>query len=339
MADVADASYEQFAYQGARISNGLPEGLQAVRLQFNPVGFDGRQLIIRLLYSKQSAGSSLPELGFDKGHMEYLDYVSKISVGCFIVCGPTGSGKSTTLERMLSGMVKSHPGDHFLSVEDPPEYLIPGVVQLPVSNARTDEERAEAFSEAIAASLRSDPDKIMIGEIRTKASAQLALRAALTGHAVFTTLHSNDAMGILTRLKDIGIEDYMLKDSSLIKGMLAQRLVRKLCPHCRKPATLGDLPNGLDRRLQALERVGEVYVQGPGCDHCRDGFQGRTVVAEIIMPDEQLLDLIVSGRRIEAFQYWKEKLGGRTLLDHAVDKIFQGVLDPREVEHKVGRIE
>jgi type II secretory ATPase GspE/PulE/Tfp pilus assembly ATPase PilB-like protein len=91
--------------------------------------------------------------------------------------------------------------------------------------------------------------------------------------------------------------------------------------------------------LQALERVGEVYVQGPGCDHCRDGFQGRTVVAEIIMPDEQLLDLIVSGRRIEAFQYWKEKLGGRTLLDHAVDKIFQGVLDPREVEHKVGRIE
>lgn len=339
-ADVADASYEQFAYQAARISTNLPEPLQAIRLQFNPVGFDGRQMILRLLYSKSSAGVTLDGLGFTEDHQEKLTRIRKEPVGIVVVSGPTGSGKSTTLERLMRVMVRENPGDHILSVEDPPEYLMPGVVQLPVSNVKTDSEREAAFSEAIAAAMRSDPDRLMIGEVRTKASAELAFRGALTGHALYTTLHSNSALGIVSRFLDIGVSDYMVRDPTLVKGMTAQRLLRKLCDNCKVETKLDDLAGGLGDRIRAnIEGIGDTcFVGGPGCEHCREGYTGRTIIAEIIIPDQPLLQLACDGLKVEAEAYWKEILGGKDMKDHAMMKIRDGICDPYEVEKKLGRL-
>ena len=342
MADVADSSYSQFSYQAARISTGLPDFIQAVRCQFNPVGFDGRQLVMRLLYNKVEETTTLKTLGFSDDHIKMLDRLGREPVGIVVVSGPTGSGKSTTLERLLSKMVGDFPGDHILSVEDPPEYVIPGVVQLPVSNATTDEQRANAFTEAIAAAMRSDPDRMMIGEVRTKASASLAFKAALTGHTVYTTLHSNDSLAIITRLIDIGIEGYMVRDPSLVRGMLAQRLVRALCNHCKINQLVKDLENQhLSSRLinAGLDPEQEIALVGGGCAHCRAGFKGRTVVAEMIIPDQRLLRLLSEGLREEAEAYWMGPLKGVPMLSHALDKIRAGILDPDEAERKLGRFE
>ncbi|MFZ4762521.1 MAG: GspE/PulE family protein [Alphaproteobacteria bacterium] len=337
IADIADASYEQFAYQAARMSSDMPTGLQAARLQFNPVGFDGRQLVIRLLYAQQGNAASLQDLGFSDYHLPILQRLRGEAVGVIIVSGPTGSGKSTTLERMLRYMVAEYPGDHILSVEDPPEYIIPGVVQLPVANAKNDDEREDAFTEAIAAAMRSDPDRIMIGEVRTRASADLAIRAALTGHAVYTTLHSNDAMGIISRLIDIGVKPFMIKDPSVMKGLIAQRLIGKLCQHCSPEVSLGDLPGDMGERIAPYLDNNFVRVKGDGCDKCRGGYAGRTVIAEIILPDDTLLTLLAEGQRTEAEIYWRDVLRGRGLKDHALEKIRKGIIDPIDIERKVGR--
>jgi len=340
MADVADASYEQYAYQAARISTGLPEGIQAIRLQFNPVGTDGRQLVMRLLYNRQSAGQKFEDLGFFPEQVEQLARLRSFSVGIVCVSGPTGSGKSTTLERMMRFLVRENPGDHILTVEDPPEYVIPGVVQLPVANAHTDEQRAEAYSEAIAAAMRSDPNRMMIGEVRTKASADLAYRAALTGHAVYTTVHANDAISIIPRFMDIGIEPYLLRDPAIVRGLTAQRLVRKLCPECRKKVQSdADLPGDLGPRIKKLLPDREIFTAGPGCGKCREGFKGRTVCAEILMPDDNVLDLLTTGRRTDALKYWKNELGGKGMDYYGLKFIEMGSADPVEIDRKIGRLE
>ncbi|OFW84169.1 MAG: hypothetical protein A2018_06600 [Alphaproteobacteria bacterium GWF2_58_20] len=340
MADVADASYEQFAYQAARISTGLPEGIQAIRLQFNPVGTDGRQLVMRLLYNKQSAGDNFEDLGFFPEQIEELALLRSFAVGIVCISGPTGSGKSTTLERMMRALVKENPGDHILTVEDPPEYVIPGVVQLPVSNAHTDEQRAVAYAEAIAAAMRSDPDRMMIGEVRTKASADLAYRSALTGHAVYTTVHANDAISIIPRFLDIGIEPYLLRDPGIVRGLTAQRLIRKICPACRKKVAAGsDLPGDLAARLKKRLPDAEIYTAGPGCDKCREGFKGRTVCAEIIMPDDKILELLTTGRKMDALRYWLDELHGKDMMHYALKLIAAGLVDPVEIDRKIGRIE
>jgi type II secretory ATPase GspE/PulE/Tfp pilus assembly ATPase PilB-like protein len=336
----ADANYDPFGYQAGRIMTGLPRGVQAVRLQFNPVGYSGRHLVMRLLYLGHAAGNSVGELGFSQTQVETLIGFTENQTGIVVISGPTGSGKTTTLERLMRRIVENNPGESILSVEDPPEYKIPGVVQLPVSNMRSDDDRDDAYTEAIAAALRSDPDRIMIGEVRTHAAAHHAFEAAMTGHQVLTTVHANDALGIIPRLMDVGVENYKLRDSSLVSGLVAQRLVRRLCPSCRRQSDpMGaDLPLDVAMRMRAVLNDQPIWIPGAGCKSCRHGYDGRTVVAEIIRPDQKLLDLLCAGERQAALRYWIDTLGGRTFTHHAIEKITDGIIDPIQAEYKVGKL-
>ena len=336
----ADANFDPFGYQAGRMTTHLPDGVQAVRLQFNPVGFSGRHLAMRLLYAGHAAGATLPALGFAASQVEALTEFADQRSGLLVIAGPTGPGKSTTLERMMQYIVAADPGGNIMSVEDPPEYRIPGVVQLAVSNLRNDDDREHAYAEAIAAVLRSDPDRIMIGEIRTRSTAHYAFEAAMTGHQVLTTVHANDALGIVPRLMDIGVESYKLRDPSLIRGLVAQRLVRRLCEKCRRPVPPSKA--GLRRELGAfLESTfpdQPIWLPGIGCAACREGYDGRTVIAELVSPDQHLLELLCAGERQTAVDYWRESLAGQPFQMHALQKIEAGIVDPGQIEARVCRL-
>jgi type II secretory ATPase GspE/PulE/Tfp pilus assembly ATPase PilB-like protein len=205
---------------------------------------------------------------------------------------------------------------------------------------RNDEDRDAAYTEAIAAALRSDPDRIMIGEVRTRAAAHHAFEAAMTGHQVLTTVHANDSLGIVPRLMDLGVESYKLRDSSLVCGLVAQRLVRRLCSHCRRQlsVTAAYLPLDMVMRIQAILKDRPIWMPGAGCKDCRHGYDGRTVIAEIIRPDQKLLDLLCGGERQAAQRYWSATLGGKTFFHHVFEKIAEGVIDPVQAEYKIGKI-
>lgn len=348
MADQSDAAYQPLAFQGARFSSksvALPAGLQAVRLQWNPLANDGRYLAMRLLYASQHRLTDIDALGYSAAHLKMFKVMRAQRTGINIISGPTGSGKSTTLKESLINVMRELNHEvNCLTVEDPPEYVIDPVQQMPVQNATTPEERSIKFQIAISAAMRSDPDILMIGEIRDEPSAKLAFEAAMTGHQVWTSLHANNAMIILDRLRDIGVESYKLFDPAIVTGLISQRLTRKLCPDCR--LTLEDAAaRGLvdadfvARARDILERSGIVHPlfhRGPGCGRCKNGFVGRTVVAEIILPDQTFLDLYAEGRKAAAREHWIANLGGGTMLAHAWTKALRGEIGPAQIEQDVG---
>ncbi len=351
--DISDSNYAQNEYQAAqklgrtplRGSNGrllLPRNVLGIRLQFNPIAFGTRYVVMRLLYAEDDAtsASDLEVLGFTKRETGLFYQLRSEPTGIVIVSGPTGSGKSTTLQRNMIAMLQEHNYEiNLITVEDPPEYPIPGARQMPVTNATLEEEKDREFNKALAAALRSDPDSLMIGEIRTLSAADLAFRGALSGHNVWTTLHANSAAAVIMRLKDMGVEDFKLQDPSIMRGMLAQRLFRKLCPHCRiKAAT-----NPTHPAVQRLERaLGDValdlaYLRGPGCKECDfRGVSGRTVVSEFILPDATFLDLMIKGEVNKAMSYWLNDLNGQTLREAAISRMLNGIIDIEEVEHWTG---
>jgi type II secretory ATPase GspE/PulE/Tfp pilus assembly ATPase PilB-like protein len=242
---------------------------------------------------------------------------------------------------MITMLQERNYETNLITVEDPPEYPIPGARQMPVTNASIEEAKDREFTKALSAALRSDPDSLMIGEIRTLPAADLAFRGALSGHNVWTTLHANTAAAVLLRLRDIGVENFKLEDPSIMRGMLAQRLFRRLCPHCRIQAKT-QLDNPAVQRLQ--EAYGDIgveraYLRGPGCEECDfHGVSGRTAVAEFILPDATFLDLMLKGESQKAMNYWISDLGGRTLRENAMDRLFSGILDIEEVERWTGLI-
>ncbi len=352
-ADISDANYAQNEYQAAqkvgktalRGSGGklvLPRNVQGIRLQFNPIAFGTRYVVMRLLYDEDDTDTAgdLSILGFEPQEIEIFYRLRAIPTGIVVVAGPTGSGKSTTLQRNMISMLKERNYElNLITVEDPPEYPIPGARQMPVTNAATEELKDREFTKALAASLRSDPDALMIGEIRTLAAADLAFRGALSGHNVWTTLHANSAPAILMRLKDMGVEDFKLQDPSIMKGLLSQRLFRKICPYCRVRAR-DKLDNPAVQRLhQAFGDIGVElsYLRGPGCKNCDfRGVKGRTVVGEFVLPDGTFLDLMLRGESKKALDYWVTELNGRTLKEAAQARMLKGLIDIEEVERWTG---
>ena len=346
MADASDVNYQPYEYQAARCSNRrdlrLPEGVISLRMQFNPTVYGGRALIIRLLYdSDDKSKGDLIDLGFTPEQMEDFELLRSKPFGINVVAGPTGHGKSTTLQRNIVAILKEYKYNiAIFTVEDPPEYPIPGAVQMPVVNASSSEERSEAFTRAITAALRSNPDRLMIGEVRDPASAKLAFEAAMTGHQVWTTLHSNDAITIPFRLRDLHVEDYKLCDPSLVTGLISQRLVRRLCQQCHRPVLRSnDLPYAMLARLEeAGIPIESIRLQNPkGCTHCNfTGYKGRTVVAEIILPDENFMQYVKNADKAGAEHYWINNLGGRNMMEHMLDLLGLGQVSPFDAERVVG---
>ena len=341
MSDVSDASFKPMSRQDARIADKskIPAGLDGIRVATTPqVG--GFVMVLRLLYNDTVESYDLSLLGYLQDQCNAIELMKRRPTGINIIAGPTGSGKSTTLQRVLGSIIKNTNGSkHVVTVEDPPEYPIPGAVQTPVTNAASEQERSQAFQAAIKAAMRIDPDMMMIGEIRDEPSATLAVRAAMTGHQVWSTLHANSAFGILDRLMDLGVPMEMLTDHSIITGLTCQRLVKLLCPHCKVALTevMNRYSSGDISRILSVLDVEHVYVIGEGCEHCRHtGTMGRTVVAETVITDPTLMTYIRKNDRIKAMRYWKKDQQGKTMLDHAIEKIRAGVIDPLIAEDVVG---
>lgn len=355
-ADISDSNYAQNEFQGAqklgstplRGSKGklmLPHNVLAIRLQFNPIAFGSQYLVMRLLYADDNPDGSgdLQALGFGEYEENLFYRLRTVPVGVSVIAGPTGSGKSTTLQRnMIKLLQEKNYEINLITVEDPPEYPIPGARQMPVTNANTEEEKDEQFTKALSAALRSDPDVMMVGEIRTLSAAQLTFKGALSGHGMWTTLHANSAPAILTRFRDMGVETFKLLDPELIKGLISQRLFRKLCPHCRKSVKeMLDEPQ-VKRLKIALGDFGveNTFVRGPGCKYCNNtGIKGRMSVPEIVLPDAMFLELMIKGETRKAIDYWTSDLGGRTLKDAAIERMLKGYIDLDEVERWCGLLD
>ncbi len=246
----------------------------------------GESMVLRLL-EKTSKLLTAQELGLDPARSVLLAKLVEKPHGLFLATGPTGSGKTTTLYAILQGIYT--PELKMLTIEDPVEYELPGVAQIPVRPSRN-----FTFANGLRSILRQDPDVVMVGEIRDTETAEIAIRAALTGHQVFSTLHTNDSAGAVTRLLDMGVEAFLI--SSSLEGVLAQRLVRRICPHCRAewpvPPALRDKLEALgDRKLEGL------FYRGTGCEECRGtGYRGRIGIFELLPINPELRELILQRR-------------------------------------------
>lgn len=355
-ADISDSNYAQNEFQGAqklgstplRGSNGklmLPHNVLAIRLQFNPVAFGSQYLVMRILYADDNPDGSddLAALGCGDYEQELFFRLRSAPVGLNVVAGPTGSGKSTLLQRNMIKLLKEKKNEvNLLTVEDPPEYPIPGARQMPVTNANTEEEKNEQFGLALNAALRSDPDILMVGEIRSLSAANLVFKGALSGHLVWTTLHANSAPAIVTRLRDMGVQPYMLSDPELLKGLISQRLFQRLCPYCRIPAKDHLDDAGVQRLRVALGDFGveNTFLKGPGCKFCNGrGIKGRLGVQEMILPDATFLELMIAGETRKAIDYWTSDLNGRPLRDVALERMLKGMIDLYEVERWCGLLD
>lgn len=353
-ADISDSNYSQNEFQaGQKLGDTpiqgdtdlyLPSNVLAIRLQFNPIAFGSQYLVMRLLYANTSSDNDdLKAGGFTELEDKQFQELRASPTGIVVVSGPTGSGKSTTLQRNMIKYLKENNYEvNLITVEDPPEYPIPGARQMPVTNAENEEEKEEAFIKALAASLRSDPDSLMIGEVRTLSAAELAFKGALSGHNVWTTLHANSGSAIILRLMDMGVEPFKLKDPEIMRGLTAQRLFKTLCPNCKK--RLSDHPEmkAYQRMLRAYGDIGlqQTSLKGDGCEQCDyKGITGRTVCSEVIIPDNYFLELMTVNRSSEAMKYWINELSGRTLKEAAVEKMFKGLISIEEVERWCGFID
>ncbi|MBD3168807.1 MAG: pilus assembly protein PilB [candidate division Zixibacteria bacterium] len=306
--------------QDGRITIKMPEKEVDVRVSILPT-VRGEKVVMRLL-EKTGFSYYLDNLGFDSDmHDIFLKWI-KQPYGMVIVSGPTGSGKSTTLHAALNE-IKSEE-DNIVTVEDPVEYQIDGVAQV-----ATADKIGLTFGSALRHILRQDPDKILIGEIRDKETADIAVKFALTGHLVFTTLHANDAPSTITRLLDIGVAPFLV--GSCLNLVMAQRLVRTICPHCKESYT--PTQEELDSlKVDISKYNGHNFVRAKGCVHCRNtGYYGRTGIFEMLELRHPIRKLIFEGADQDAIKDRAMELNMVNLREAGARKAFQGKTSIEEV--------
>lgn len=281
----------------------------------------GEAVSIRLL-RRQMLVMDVADLGVREDALERINSLIDSPHGIILVTGPTGSGKTTTLYSFLSRV--NTPEKKVITIEDPVEYDIPGITQVQV-RPRVDLN----FANGLRSMLRHDPDVIMVGEIRDQETARMAIQAALTGHLVFSTLHTNDAPGAITRLRDMGVMPYLIASS--LRAVIAQRLVRALCPHCREkytpdPATVA--PFG----VSAAEARRTVLWGPKGCDACRHtGYRGRTGVFETLEIKKDIRNLILDNASLDEIRFASMRDGMLSLMQDGWLKIIRGITTPEEV--------
>jgi len=282
-------------------------------------GRAGEKVVIRVI-DNDRASVNLEKLGFGYDTLKHWRKLINLPNGIVLVTGPTGSGKSTTLYSSLAEL--NADDTNICTVEDPVEYNLPGVNQFQVND-----KAGFTFAGALRSLLRQDPDILMIGEIRDVETARLATQAALTGHLVLSTLHTNDAPGAVTRLFNIGIEPYLV--GATLGGVLAQRLVRKLCQHCKEPYAAS-----VNEKRQVERFVGDVETlyRAKGCPKCKNlGYAGRVGVYELLVPDDEMVDRISNGATLNEVRDLAAKAGMRPLRADGVEKVKAGITTLEEV--------
>ncbi len=294
-----------------------------IRVSSLPTIF-GESIVLRLL-NRDEVKLELESLGIAPDILERFDRLIRRPYGMILVTGPTGSGKTTTLYSVMNRI--NSPDKKIVTVEDPVEYQLEGINQLQVKSGI-----GLTFASALRTILRQDPDVILIGEIRDRETAEIAVQSALTGHLVFSTLHTNDAASAITRLQEMGVESYLI--SSCLLAIMAQRLVRKICPHCREEY---DLPSEFVAEAASALGVSEDEVprktwRGAGCPSCANtGYSGRTGIYELIEISEAIASLILNGENSSAISSRAQKLGMRTLRQDGLARVLEGVTTLEEV--------
>lgn len=292
-----------------------------VRLSTVPTAF-GERIVMRL-QDRSNVVLQLEQLGFSESSLDHLrNDLLKRSYGIILVTGPTGSGKSTTLYASLSRINNSEL--NILTVEDPVEQRIHGIGQVQVNS-----KIGLTFAAGLRSFLRQDPDVIMVGEIRDLETAELAVQASLTGHLVFSTLHTNDAAGAFPRLMDFGCEPFLIATS--IQGVISQRLVRVLCQHCKQPHVATD-PELVSLGLTREQVRGATMHKAVGCDHCNGkGYSGRTNIQELLLVTDDIRSMIMQRKDGGAIKKKAIELGMTTFRDHGIEKVLKGITTVEEV--------
>ena len=281
----------------------------------------GESVVMRVL-DRGVVSLSLSKLGIAPDMLQKFRELIQRPNGIVLVTGPTGSGKTTTLYSALSEL--NHIEDKLITTEDPVEYDIEGIVQVPI-----DTEIGNTFAACLRAILRQDPDRILVGEIRDTETAEIAVQAALTGHMVFSTLHTNDAPATVTRLRDMGVPPFLI--TATVEAILAQRLVRRICTHCREEVVPGaDVL--ADLQITTDQLIGKKFYRGHGCDKCnRTGYKGRLGLYELLVMTDELRDMVVRNASTEELREVARRGGMVTLRDAGMVSIHEGLTTADEV--------
>lgn len=293
-----------------------------LRVSTLPTAF-GESIVMRIL-DKEGLNLGLPQLGFFSDDQASFERIIALPDGVFLVTGPTGSGKSTTLYSALNCI--NQPDRKIITVEDPVEYEMPGVNQVQVRR-----DVGMTFAAALRSMLRQAPNIIMVGEIRDKETAEIAINAALTGHMVFSTLHTNDAPSAISRLVDIGIKPFLV--AAALRAVLAQRLVRRICPHCKQSHSPDEaLLNSLG--IPAEQAMEASFMNGAGCAKCNStGFLGRVGIFEMFMMNQDLQQMVYENASLVALRTKSREMGMRTMREDGIRKVIAGVTTVEEVLH------
>ena len=290
------------------------------RVSVFPITF-GAKIVLRAL-DVTNLKIGLDQLGFLDEPCEYFKEAIKKPFGMILVTGPTGSGKSTTLYSILNRL--NTPDRNIITVEDPVEYELEGISQIQVHP-----DIGLTFAAGLKSILRQSPDIILVGEIRDYETADIAVKAALTGHLLLSTLHTNDAPSAITRLRDMGIESYLIASSLVL--VAAQRLMRKICPHCKIPVKISE-DILLDEGFSAEEIKKGTFCKGVGCEHCNfTGYRGRMGTLEILVPDDTIRNMILNNASSDEIKKYGKTQGFKTLRENAVQKFLQGSTTFEEV--------
>jgi len=306
--------------QDGRIELNIRGNQIDLRVSTLPTMF-GESVVMRVL-DRSVVSLDLEQVGLREDEFEFIMDLINRPNGIILVTGPTGSGKTTTLYSALNSA--NEPGVKIITTEDPVEYDLDGIIQVPIR-----EDIGVTFGACLRAILRQDPDKILVGEIRDLETAQIAIEASLTGHIVFSTLHTNDAPSTVTRLLDMGLEPFLV--AATLESVVAQRLVRTICPKCKHPYAPAE-EHLMELGLLPQDVEGRNFYYGKRCDHCnRTGYRGRTAIFEIMRIDSKMRQLIIEQRSTDVIRAEAVAAGMRTLRDSGILKIFDGLTTIEEV--------
>ncbi|MBD3273278.1 type II secretion system protein GspE [Candidatus Dependentiae bacterium] len=321
--DIAEKRIPQDGKFLVKVNNSSKNHLIDVRVSTFP-SINGEKIVLRILDKEQNC-IELNKLGMSNKTLQDIYSIIDRPQGFFLVTGPTGSGKTTTLYSILSYL--NNTEKNIITMEDPVEYNIEGITQSQIN-----EKAGFTFAKGLRSILRQDPDIVMVGEIRDKLTAQTAIEAALTGHLVLSTLHTNDSIGAVSRLIEMGVEPFLINSS--LSGVLAQRLVRKLCSECKQEdlITLQEkehLKNkGFDTDKFNLEKIYRPY----GCNKCFDlGYKSRTGIFELLKIDDELRDLIIKKSSAQKIKEYAIKNNLNFIINDGIEKIDQGIISFEEL--------